>query len=192
MGAGETSGTSAVLSRVARVKDPREIDKDEELMEQVAIYPGTFDPIHNGHTDLIARASRMFDRVIVAVAISTGKRPRFSVDERMGLVERIAKPFPNVEVDRFDGLLIHFAAKRSANVVVRGLRAVSDFEFELQLASMNRKMAPELETVFLTPDEGFSYVSSTLVREISMLGGDIRPFVDPVVVEAFGKVPPPE
>ncbi len=192
MGAGETSGTSAVLSRVARVKDPREIDKDEELMEQVAIYPGTFDPIHNGHTDLIARASRMFDRVIVAVAISTGKRPRFSVDERMGLVERIAKPFSNVEVDRFDGLLIHFAAKRSANVVVRGLRAVSDFEFELQLASMNRKMAPELETVFLTPDEGFSYVSSTLVREISMLGGDIRPFVDPVVVEAFGKVPPPE
>jgi len=192
VGAGETSGTSAVLSRVARVKDPREIDKDEEQMEQVAIYPGTFDPIHNGHTDLIARASRMFDRVIVAVAISTGKRPRFSVDERMGLVERIAKPFPNVEVDRFDGLLIHFAAKRSANVVVRGLRAVSDFEFELQLASMNRKMAPELETVFLTPDEGFSYVSSTLVREISMLGGDIRPFVDPVVVEAFGKAPPPE
>ena len=96
-------------------------------MEQVAIYPGTFDPVHNGHTDLIQRASRMFSRVIVAVAISAGKQPRFTVDERMSLVEKIAKPYPNVEIDRFDGLLIHFAAKRKANVVVRGLRAVSDF-----------------------------------------------------------------
>lgn len=156
-------------------------------MERVAIYPGTFDPIHNGHTDLIQRASRMFDRVIVAVAISAGKRPRFNVDERVELATVIVNPFANVEVDRFDGLLIHFAAKRGANVIVRGLRAVSDFEFELQLASMNRKMAPTLETVFLTPEEGFSYVSSTLVREIAALGGDVRPFVDPAVLEAFGR-----
>ena len=154
-------------------------------MDRVAIYPGTFDPIHNGHTDLIQRASRMFDRVVVAVAISAGKRPCFSVDERVELAEAVVRPFPNVEVDRFDGLLIHFAAHREANIVMRGLRAVSDFEFEFQLASMNRKMAPTLETVFLTPDEGNSYVSSTLVREIAMLGGDIRPFVDPLVFDAF-------
>ena len=154
-------------------------------MDRVAIYPGTFDPIHNGHTDLIQRASRMFDRVVVAVAISAGKRPRFSVDERVELAEAVVRPFPNVDVDRFDGLLIHFAAHREANIVMRGLRAVSDFEFEFQLASMNRKMAPTLETVFLTPDEGNSYVSSTLVREIAMLGGDIRPFVDPLVFDAF-------
>ena len=162
-------------------------ERGSQLMEQVAIYPGTFDPIHNGHTDLIQRASRMFHRVIVSVAVSAGKNPRFTVDERMALVEQVSRPFTNVEVDRFDGLLIHFAAQRDAHVVVRGLRAVSDFEFELQLASMNRKMAPDLETVFLTPDEGFSYVSSTLVREIATFGGDIRSFVDPVVVEAFGK-----
>jgi pantetheine-phosphate adenylyltransferase len=164
-------------------------EKEIERMERVAIYPGTFDPIHNGHTDLIQRAARMFDRVIVAVAISAGKRPRFNVDERVELASQVLAPFPNVEVDRFDGLLIHFAAKREANIIVRGLRAVSDFEFELQLASMNRKMAPTLETLFLTPEEGHSYISSTLVREIAMFGGEVGPFVDPAVLAAFDREP---
>ncbi|MCH9671913.1 MAG: pantetheine-phosphate adenylyltransferase [Gammaproteobacteria bacterium] len=154
-------------------------------MARVAIYPGTFDPIHNGHVDLINRASGMFDKIIVAVAISAGKRPRFTVDERASLAESVLAHQPNVEVSRFDGLLIHFAAQKQATVVVRGLRAVSDFEYELQLASMNRKMMPELETVFLPSDEGLSYISSTLVREIAALGGDVAPFVDARVIDAF-------
>ena len=154
-------------------------------MTRVAIYPGTFDPIHNGHVDLIHRAARMFDKIIVAVAISAGKRPRFTVDERVDLAQTVLAKLPNIEVSRFDGLLIHFAAAQSATVVVRGLRAVSDFEYELQLASMNRKMMPELETVFLPSDESLSYISSTLVREIAVLGGDVTPFVDARVVSAL-------
>ena len=154
-------------------------------MARVAIYPGTFDPIHNGHVDLINRAARMFDKIIVAVAISAGKRPRFTVDERVDLAQTVLSSLDNIEVSRFDGLLIHFAEKMNATVVVRGLRAVSDFEYELQLASMNRKMMPALETVFLPSDEGLSYISSTLVREIALLGGDVSPFVDTRVVNAF-------
>ncbi|MEM7250109.1 MAG: pantetheine-phosphate adenylyltransferase [Pseudomonadota bacterium] len=156
-------------------------------MTRVAIYPGTFDPIHNGHVDLIHRAATMFDKIIVAVAISAGKRPRFTVDERVELAQQVLSSLDNIEVSRFDGLLIHFAAANQATVVVRGLRAVSDFEYELQLASMNRKMMPELETVFLPSDEGLSYISSTLVREIALLGGDVTPFVDPLVVSAFSE-----
>ena len=134
-------------------------------MEKVAVYPGTFDPIHNGHTDLIQRASRLFDRVIVAVAASAGKNPCFSLGERVGLACEVLKKFDNVAVESFEGLLVHFAARRRAHIVVRGLRAVSDFEYELQLANMNHKMFEELETLFLPADEAFGYVSSTLVRE---------------------------
>ena len=145
----------------------------------MAVYPGTFDPIHNGHTDLIQRASRLFDRVIVAVAASAGKNPCFSLGERVGLASEVLKQFDNVAVESFEGLLVHFAARRKAHIVVRGLRAVSDFEYELQLANMNHKMFEQLETLFLPADEAFGYVSSTLVREIAIMNGDPRPFVDP-------------
>ena len=155
-------------------------------MEKVAVYPGTFDPIHNGHTDLIQRASRLFDRIIVAVAVSAGKNPCFSLGERVGLACEVLKELGNVSVEPFEGLLVHFAARRQAHIVIRGLRAVSDFEYELQLANMNHKMFGELETLFLPADESFGYVSSTLVREIAMMRGDPRPFVDPVVASAFG------
>ena len=154
-------------------------------MEKVAVYPGTFDPIHNGHTDLIQRASRLFDRVIVAVAASAGKNPCFSLTERVGLASEVLRKFDNVAVESFDGLLVHFAARRKAYIVVRGLRAVSDFEYELQLANMNHKMFEDLETLFLPADEMFGYVSSTLVREIAMMNGDPSPFVDPIVAKAF-------
>lgn len=154
-------------------------------MEKVAVYPGTFDPVHNGHTDLIGRATRLFDRVIVAVAASAGKNPCFSLDERVDLASRVLGPLGNVSVEPFRGLLVNFAEERRAHIVVRGLRAVSDFEYELQLAHMNHKMFGKLETLFLPADETFGYVSSTLVREIAMMDGDPRPFVDPLVADAF-------
>jgi len=154
-------------------------------MEKVAVYPGTFDPIHNGHLDLIKRASRLFDRVIVAVAASAGKNPCFALDERVELASEVLKPFDNVSVESFEGLLVHFAARRKAHIVVRGLRAVSDFEYELQLANMNHRMFDDLETLFLPADEAFGYVSSTLVREIALMNGDPRPFVPRAVAQAF-------
>ncbi len=154
-------------------------------MQSVAIYPGTFDPITNGHADLVERASKLFERVIVAVAFSTGKQPFFTVETRVALAETVLSGLPNVSIRGFDGLLIHFAKEQGASVILRGLRAVSDFEYEFQLANMNRKLDHELETVFLTPDEGYSYISSTLVREIATLGGDVRPFVHEVVMGAL-------
>jgi len=149
------------------------------------VYPGTFDPITNGHSDLIARASKLFERVVVAVAEDTGKQPAFTVEERVALAEEVLGTIEGVEVVRFSGLLVEFARKMNVPVIMRGLRAVSDFEFEFQLAGMNRRMAPDIETLFLTPAEQYSYISSSLVREIARLGGDVSTFVSPTVQAAL-------
>ena len=154
-------------------------------MNITAIYPGTFDPITNGHMDLLQRALRHFDRVFIAVAGSTGKSTCFTLEERVSLARIALEPLDHVEVVGFDGLLVKFAQEQGATVILRGLRAVSDFEYEFQLASMNRKLAPDVETMFLTPDEGYSFISSSLVREIAALGGDVRPFVHPAVQSAL-------
>jgi len=154
-------------------------------MNGTIIYPGTFDPITNGHTDIVARAARIFDRVIVAIAGSTAKRTAFSADERVALARDVLGRFDNVEVKRFDGLLAHFARAERAALLLRGLRAVSDFEYEFQMAGMNRKLIPEADTIFLTPAEQYSYISSSLVREIAALGGDVSEFVDPRVLAAL-------
>ena len=146
-------------------------------MKKTAIYPGTFDPITHGHTDLIERASHLFDRIIVAVAARPGKNPAFSLDERLKLVSIALDGQDKVEVCRFDGLLVEFARQKGARAILRGLRAVSDFDYEFQLAGMNRKLAPDIETLFLTPAEHYSYISSSLVREIAALNGDVGPFV---------------
>ncbi|MET0118765.1 MAG: pantetheine-phosphate adenylyltransferase [Sedimenticola sp.] len=151
----------------------------------VAIYPGTFDPITNGHSDLIKRASRLFDRVILAIAASPGKAPRFPLQRRVELAGEVLADIDNVEILEFDSLLVDFARKHGADVILRGLRAVSDFEYEFQLAGMNRRLAPEVETMFLTPAENFAYISSSLVREIAALGGDVSEFVHPVVEAAL-------
>lgn len=149
------------------------------------IYPGTFDPITNGHKDLVERASRLFGEVIVAVAASEKKKPIFTLDERVALAQDVLGHLSNVRVVGFDKLLSFFVTDMEANVVLRGLRAVSDFEYEFQLANMNRQLNHEFETVFLTPSEHLSFISSSLVREIAVLGGDVRQFVSPVVAEAF-------
>ncbi|WP_417515675.1 pantetheine-phosphate adenylyltransferase [Marinobacter sp.] len=151
------------------------------------IYPGTFDPITNGHTDLIERASRMFDEVVVAVAYNSKKKPLFDVEERCELVRKATPHIPNVTVTGFSYLLADFVRDQGATVIIRGLRAVSDFEYEFQLADMNRRLAPELESVFLTPSNHLSYISSSLIREIASLGGDVSEFVDPVVAAALTK-----
>lgn len=161
-------------------------------MIRTAIYPGTFDPITNGHIDLVQRAAKRFDRVIVAAAGSTGKSTFFSLDERVDLARTALADVANAEVTGFDGLLVNFAMDNGAGVVLRGLRAVSDFDYEFQLASMNRRIAPEVETMFMTPDEGFSFISSSLVREIAKLGGDVSAFVHPVVLDALvARIAPP-
>lgn len=147
------------------------------------IYPGTFDPLTLGHEDLVRRAARLFDEVVVAVADSQGKRPCFTPDERVTIAREVLAPYKNVSVMRFSGLLIDFAKAQGANVIMRGLRAVSDFEYEFQLAGMNRNLHPDIETLFLTPAERYLFISATLVREIAMLGGDVGKFVHPAVVE---------
>jgi len=152
---------------------------------QNAVYPGTFDPITNGHTDLIERAVRRFDTVIVAIHSSGSKAPAFSWEERVALAREVLAGHQNVVVEGFEGLLVDFARRHQAGVILRGLRAVSDFEYEFQLASMNRQLAPEIETLFMTPDEHYAYVSSSLVREIAGLGGDVTPFVHEKVVAAL-------
>jgi len=152
-------------------------------MSHTAVYPGTFDPITLGHEDLARRASRLFDHVILAVADSRAKMPFFTLDERVEMAREVLKDLRNVEVMGFSGLLMKFVQERGARVVVRGLRAVSDFEYEFQLAGMNRGMYPDVETVFLTPGEQFMFISATIVREISVLGGDTTKFVPRIVSE---------
>ena len=148
---------------------------------QVIIYPGSFDPPTNGHVDLIHRASRLFDEVVVAVLRHDSKHALFGVDERMEMLREAAAGLPNVSVDSFDGLLVEFVRRKKARLILRGIRAVSDYEYELQMALMNRKLDPELETVFMLPAETYSYLSSRLVKEVCSLGGDIRELVPPFV-----------
>ena len=150
-------------------------------MNRIALYPGTFDPITNGHQDLVRRAASIFERVIVAVAANPNKAPMFNLDARVDMARRVLHDMPNVEILGYSGLTIEFARAHKATVVVRGLRAISDFEFEFQLANMSRHLAREIETVFLTPQEQFTFISSSLVREIAVLGGDVHEFVHPLV-----------
>ena len=150
-----------------------------------AIYPGTFDPITHGHTDLLRRASGLFEEVVVAVAVNAGKQPVCTVDERLQLAKQVLSDLHNVSVVTFDNLLVEFAKQQEASVVLRGLRAVSDFEYEFQLAGMNRKLAPDIETMFLTPAEKYTFISSSLVREVASLGGDVSEFVHPLVSAAL-------
>ncbi len=154
-------------------------------MSVTVLYPGTFDPITRGHVDLVERASRLFDHVVLAIAASPSKRPLFILEERVALAEEVVGHIPNVEVRGFNNLLVNFARSCGAQVVLRGLRAVSDFEYELQLAALNRTLAPEIETMFLSPAEKLAYVSSTMVKEIAALGGDVSKMVPPAVEAAL-------
>ena len=154
---------------------------------KIAIYPGTFDPITNGHLDIIERAIKVFDTVIVTIARNSTKNPLFSDKERLEMIREVVKGMKQVEVDSFDGLLVNYAKKRNATAVLRGLRAISDFEYEFALALTNRKLNDSLETVFLMPSERYTYLNSTIVREIARLGGDVSDFVPPIVKKAFDK-----
>ncbi len=154
-------------------------------MSRKAIYPGTFDPITLGHEDVVRRAAKLFDEVIVAVAVSHSKKPLFELDQRVALAASVLADCPNVRVTGFSGLLMAFVRSEEADVVIRGLRAVSDFEYEFQLAGMNRQLYPEVETIFLTPSDQYMFVSASLVREIALLGGDIGKFVSPAVNAAI-------
>ena len=154
---------------------------------KVAVYPGTFNPITNGHTDLVGRAAGLFDKIIVAVGTNRQKNNSLSTEQRVELAAEVLGHLANAEVTAFDGLLTDFVRQREANIILRGLRTVADFEYEFQLVGMNRAMDPSIETVFLAPAEHLSYISSTLVREIASLGGDISKFVHPVVVKAMAQ-----
>ena len=154
-----------------------------------AVYPGTFDPLTKGHEDLVARAAKLFGQVVVAVAHSQAKQPFFSLEERIGLAKAILAPIPNVTVMGFSGLLSDFLKVQEAKVILRGLRAVSDFEYEFQMAGMNRKLNPGVETMFLTPSDKYMVLSATIVREIALLGGEVGDFVHPLTAKALlGKV----
>jgi pantetheine-phosphate adenylyltransferase len=156
-------------------------------LKRSAVYPGTFDPITNGHQDLVRRAAGMFDRVVIGIAANPGKAPVFPLEARVELAQRVVGDLPNVTVMGYTGLTVDFAREQACGVVIRGLRAVSDFEFEFQLANMSRHLAPDVDYVFLTPKEQFTFISSTLVREIASFGGDVSKFVHPIVAEAFAK-----
>ncbi len=153
------------------------------MPERLAVYPGSFDPLTNGHVDIILRGSKLFDRIIVAMLVNAEKAPFFSVEERVETAREVFREHPNVEVDTFDGLLVEYARRKGASVIVRGLRAISDFEYELQMALMNRRLYPDVETVFMMPGEAYTYLSSRLVKEVFALGGEITGLV-PEVVEA--------
>lgn len=157
-------------------------------MSVVAVYPGTFDPITNGHSDLVHRAAGLFDRVVVAIAANPSKTPLFDLDHRVAMAEHVLKQFDNVEVCGFSDLLVDFAKSKNAKVILRGLRAVSDFEYEMQLASMNRHLDNTMETVFMTPSEETSFISASLVKEIALHGGNVSPFVHKSIVEALNAV----
>ncbi|MFI5176039.1 MAG: pantetheine-phosphate adenylyltransferase [Terriglobia bacterium] len=151
-------------------------------MNKIALYPGTFDPVTNGHIDIIERCSKLFDEVIVAILLNPDKDPLFTVKERVAMLKTVARNrFGNVTVDTFDGLLVEYAVKKKATVIVRGIRAISDYEYELQMALMNRRLEPRIETVFMLPAESFSYLSSKLIREIFVLGGSVRGLVPEIV-----------
>ena len=156
---------------------------------KVAIYPGTFDPITNGHLDIIERATQLFDKVIVTVAVNSSKTPMFTGEERVEMIRAIIKQkrFTNVTVERFNGLLVSFATKKNATAIIRGLRAISDFEYEFQMALMNRKQSDKIDTVFLMPAEKYTYLNSSIVREIARLDGKFKDFVHPVVYRALKK-----
>ncbi len=153
----------------------------------IVVYPGTFDPITNGHTNIVERAAKLFDKVIIAVAASPKKQPLFPIETRVEMAREVLSHLDNIEVIGFENLLAEFVIEHKVNIILRGLRAVSDFEFEFQLADMNRRLVPQAESLFLTPDNHLSYISSTLIREIATLGGDVTEFVSPVVVEALNK-----
>jgi pantetheine-phosphate adenylyltransferase len=150
-------------------------------MPTLAVYPGSFDPLTNGHVDIITRGARIFDRIIVAILINAEKAPLFSMDERLKIAQEVFKDFPNVEIDTFEGLLVDYVERRRAHVIVRGLRAVSDFEFEFQMALMNRRLNGKIETVFMMPAEQYSYISSRLIKEVFSLGGRVHGLVPDTV-----------
>lgn len=148
-----------------------------------AVYPGTFDPLTLGHEDVVKRAAKLFSEVILAIAESSAKRPLFSIDERVQIATELLRPVANIRVVRFGGLLTEFLKQHDANVILRGLRAVADFEYEFQMAGMNRKLLPNVETVFMTPSDNYMFVSASIVREIATMGGDVSQFVSPLVVQ---------
>ena len=151
------------------------------MTQHVALYPGTFDPITYGHIDVVRRATELFSRVVVLVARNSTKQPMFTAEERAAMIREVFRRHPRVEVDGFNGLLVEYARRRKASVIIRGLRAVSDFEYEFQMALTNRKLAPRIDTIFLVPHERYTYLNSTIVREVARLGGDVSDFVPPVV-----------
>ena len=165
--------------------------KDEEAPEgRLAIFPGSFNPLTNGHVDIILRSTHLFEQIVVAVLVNAEKQPLFTPDERIAIIKDVFKEYPNIEVETFDGLLVEYARRRRASAIVRGIRAVSDFEYEFQMALMNRHLEPTLETVFMMPAEQYTYLSSRLIKEVYSLGGDVRGLVPSAVEQWMGRKSP--